>query len=116
MSQENSKATYACLNFNEAFCPKQIEKQSICIDGDAGDLIAALKWVAEIAMKQMSNKEYEKYRQYQTGKLRGWILTPDGLRVLCTGLDNDPEKTSLHSHDRKKLHPFLPMQVSEEAP
>ena len=39
MTLENEKAVYACLNFNEAFCPKQIEKQSICIDGDAGELI-----------------------------------------------------------------------------
>ena len=43
MSQENNKAIYVCLNFNEAFCPKQIEKQSICIDGDAGDIIDALR-------------------------------------------------------------------------
>ncbi len=32
-------------------------------------------------MKQISNKEYEKYQQYQTDKLHGRILTPDGLRV-----------------------------------
>ena len=42
MTLQNEKATYACLNFNEAFCPKQIERQSICIDGDAGELIEAL--------------------------------------------------------------------------
>ena len=29
-------------------------------------------------MKQISNKEYEKYQQYQTDKLHGRILTPDG--------------------------------------
>ena len=34
-------------------------------------------------MKQISNKEYEKYQQYQTDKLHGRILTPDGLRVIC---------------------------------
>ncbi len=44
----------------------------------------------------MSNKLYEKYQQYQTDKLHGWILTPDGLRVVCTGLDNDPEKIDIH--------------------
>ena len=38
-------------------------------------------------MKQISNKEYEKYQQYQTDKLYGRILTPDGLRVVCAGLD-----------------------------
>ena len=43
MTLENAKATYACLNFNEAICPKQIEKQSICIDGDAGEIIEALR-------------------------------------------------------------------------
>ena len=47
-------------------------------------------------MKQISNKEYEKYQQYQTDKLHGRILTPDGLRVICAGLDNDPEKIGIH--------------------
>ena len=44
-------------------------------------------------MKQISNKEYEKY---QTDKLHGRILTPDGLRVVCAGLDNDPKKIGIH--------------------
>jgi hypothetical protein len=48
------------------------------------------------AMKQISNKEYEKYQQYQTDKLCGRILTPDGLRVIYAGLDNDPEKIGIH--------------------
>ena len=50
----------------------------------------------KVAMKQISNKEYEKYQQYQTDKLHGRILTPDGLRVICAGLDNDPEKIGIH--------------------
>ncbi|MBQ3757751.1 MAG: cytochrome C [Oscillospiraceae bacterium] len=48
-------------------------------------------------MKQISNKEYEKYQQYQTDKLHGRILTPDGLRLICAGLDNDPEKIGIHT-------------------
>ena len=36
------------------------------------------------------------YQQYQTDKLHGRILTPDGLRVVCAGLDNDPEKIGIH--------------------
>ena len=32
MTAKNSKATYACINSGEAICPKEIEKQSICID------------------------------------------------------------------------------------
>ena len=47
-------------------------------------------------MKQISNKEYEKYQQYQTDKLHGRILTPDGLRAICAVLDNDPEKIGIH--------------------
>ncbi len=47
-------------------------------------------------MKQISNKEYEKYQQYQTDRPHGRILTPDGLRVVCAGPDNDPEKIGIH--------------------
>ena len=43
-------------------------------------------------MKQITNKEFEAYQQYLTDKLNGRILTPDGLRVVCAGLDNDPER------------------------
>ena len=42
MTAENPKAVYACLNYDEAFCPKQIEKQSLCINGDAGEIIDSL--------------------------------------------------------------------------
>ncbi len=42
MTLENERAVYACLNYEESFCPKQIEKQSICLDGDAGELVKAL--------------------------------------------------------------------------
>ena len=47
-------------------------------------------------MKQITNKEYEKYQQYKTDKLHGRILTPDGLRVICAGLNNEPEKIEIH--------------------
>ena len=42
MTNDNPKAVYACLNYNEAVCPKQIEKQSIVIDGDSGEIIEQL--------------------------------------------------------------------------
>ncbi len=47
-------------------------------------------------MKQISNKEYEAYQQYQTDKLHGRILTPDGLRLICASFDNDPEQIGKH--------------------
>ena len=43
MTNDNPKAVYACLNFNEAYCPAQIEKQSMCIDGDSAEVIAQLR-------------------------------------------------------------------------
>ncbi len=42
MTNDNPKAVYACLNYNEAFCPKQIESRSLCIDGDSGEVIEQL--------------------------------------------------------------------------
>ena len=42
MTAENPKAVYACLNYNEAVCPDQIRAQSICLDGDSGDLLRRL--------------------------------------------------------------------------
>ena len=50
----------------------------------------------EVDMKQIANKEYEAYQQYQTDKMYGRVLTPDGLRLICAGLDNDPEKIGIH--------------------
>ena len=39
---DNPDAVYACLNYNEAYAPKQIAGQSICISGDAGDVLKEL--------------------------------------------------------------------------
>ncbi len=38
----NEKAVYACINYGEASCPKEIEKQSICIDEDIKTVLSAL--------------------------------------------------------------------------
>ena len=42
MTAENPDAIYACLNYEEACCPKRIESQSICLDGDSGVVLQAL--------------------------------------------------------------------------
>ncbi len=42
MTNDNEDAFYACLNFDEAYFPQQIEKQSVCIDGDSGEAIKEL--------------------------------------------------------------------------
>ncbi len=43
MTADNPHATYACVNFGEAVCPKDIRGQSICIDGDIGTVIDELR-------------------------------------------------------------------------
>ncbi|MBR1857350.1 MAG: Sir2 silent information regulator family NAD-dependent deacetylase [Oribacterium sp.] len=43
MTARNPKAVYACLNYGEAFCPGEIEKQSICIDADIGSVLENIK-------------------------------------------------------------------------
>ena len=42
MTAENPQALYACLNFDEAICPKEIRLRSICIDGDSSDVLSVL--------------------------------------------------------------------------
>lgn len=42
MTKSNKRAIYACLNYREAFCPKEIEDRSICIDGDIGEVLEKL--------------------------------------------------------------------------
>ena len=42
MTNDNKNAVYACLNYNEAYCPRQIENRSIVIDGDSGEVLKRL--------------------------------------------------------------------------
>lgn len=42
LAAKDENVTYACINFGEAVCPTDIEKQSICIDGDIGQIIKEL--------------------------------------------------------------------------
>jgi len=42
LSAENPKAVYACINNGEAFCPTEIETQSICINSDIGSILEQL--------------------------------------------------------------------------
>ena len=42
MTAKNPKAVYACINRQEAVCPKEIQRQSICIEGDIGEILQNL--------------------------------------------------------------------------
>ena len=43
MTMTNDKAVYACVNYGEAFCPGEIGKRSICIDGDIGEVLGLIR-------------------------------------------------------------------------
>ena len=42
MTAKNPDAVYACLNQGQTICPGEIEKRSICIDGDIGEILVQL--------------------------------------------------------------------------
>ena len=43
-------------------------------------------------MKQLKDKEYEEFQQYQYNKVHGYIWTPDTLELICRGNEYDPER------------------------
>ena len=42
MTHQNPKAVYACINYGEAYAPREIGERSICIDGDIGETLKQL--------------------------------------------------------------------------
>jgi len=42
MTAKNPDAVYACVNYGDAFCPEQIERQSICINEDIAEILKDL--------------------------------------------------------------------------
>lgn len=43
MTAQNPKAVYACINYGEAYAPDEIRKQSVCINGDIGEILERLE-------------------------------------------------------------------------
>lgn len=42
MTAANPKATYACINYGEAYVPEEIAKRPICINADIGEILKQL--------------------------------------------------------------------------
>lgn len=42
MTADNPRAAYVCVNNGQAGCPNQIKRQSLCIDGDIGEVFKLL--------------------------------------------------------------------------
>ena len=43
MTYQNPEAVYACVNYGEAFAPREIADRSICIDEDIGGVLEQIK-------------------------------------------------------------------------
>lgn len=43
MTAKTPKAVYACVNFGEAICPREIAEQSICLDRDIKTALGDLR-------------------------------------------------------------------------
>ena len=43
MTHDWPNATYACLNYGEAYAPDEIKRKSICVNGDIGEILNALE-------------------------------------------------------------------------
>ena len=39
MTYRNPKAVYACVNLSRAYCPPEIQRQTVCIEGDIGEIL-----------------------------------------------------------------------------
>jgi len=59
-------------------------------------------------MPTITKKQYEEYEQLRRDRDNGRILTPDGLRSVCAGFNNDPEAIGKHM-----LETLARMQVNE---
>ena len=42
LTNQNTNATYVCINYGEAVCPPQIESRSVCINEDIGKVLSEL--------------------------------------------------------------------------
>ena len=43
MTAQNPWATYACVNYGETICPREIASRSICIDADIGEIVSKIQ-------------------------------------------------------------------------
>ena len=43
MTYRNPKAVYACVNLSRAYCPPEIRRQTVCIEGDIGEVLNCVR-------------------------------------------------------------------------
>lgn len=47
-------------------------------------------------MHKLTDKQYNEYQGMLRDRDAGRLLTPDGLRIICSAHEYDPEKIGLH--------------------
>ena len=47
-------------------------------------------------MQKLTDKQYNEYQRMLRDRDAGRLLTPDGLRMICSAHEYDPEKIGLH--------------------
>lgn len=47
-------------------------------------------------MHKLTDKQYNEYQRMLRDRDAGRLLTPDGLRLICSSNEYDPEKIGLH--------------------
>ena len=50
----------------------------------------------DVGMATITKKQLEEYEKLRRDRDNGRVLTPDGLRIICAGFENDPEKIGIH--------------------
>ena len=51
---------------------------------------------SECKARYLSKKEQDAYQQYLSDKAYGRILSPEGLKIVCESLHNNPEEIGKH--------------------
>lgn len=68
-------------------------------------------------MQKITNKQYEEYQKLLDDKRRGRMLTPDGLRLICSACNYDPTeigKIMLENLDHLQAKGAVGMHPEEE--
>ena len=56
-----------------------------------------VRWAnGKLNMHKLTNNQYEAYMKMLRDKEDGRLLTPDGLRMICSANEYNPEKIGLH--------------------
>ena len=43
MTYQDPKAVYACVNLSRAYCPPEIRRRTVCIEGDIGEILSRVR-------------------------------------------------------------------------